>query len=139
MAFIKLKNNSIIQEVGPSRKFKSNKPQAPAIIGTSNARLALCKQALDTFCARWEEGSQGAPVDLTLDEYGKPELRNHITAGEMLYHYIEERHAFFKSRTFTLLAVERPFAVPIDENQPNLIYVGRLDKEFRYEGHLYIG
>jgi len=106
----------------------------------SNKTLELVKSSMAEFVSYWEENASETPVDQLTDPItGRPELRNAETAMEMLYNYIEERGPMLCGRDFKLLAVEQPFAVPLDEARPELIYIGRFDKVFKYQGRIYIG
>lgn len=100
----------------------------------------IVKKAMDAWLTYWEAESDGAdPHQLTDEITGRAEIRNSSTAMEMLFNYIEERRGIFQSRDFKLLAIEQPFAVPLDPERPDLLYIGRLDKVFQYQGRIYIG
>jgi hypothetical protein len=100
---------------------------------------ALVKKALKSFLAKWEEECPDVNPFSHEDQHGKPQIRNADTAMEMLFHYIEERRSILQSRDFKLLAIEQPFAVPLDADRSDLFYIGRLDKVFEYQGRIYIG
>lgn len=99
----------------------------------------LVKKAMSAWLSYWERESDGADPYQSQDDNGRTELRNANTAMEMLFNYIEEKRAIFQSRDFRLLSVEQPFAVPLDPERPDLLYIGRLDKVFEYQGRIYIG
>lgn len=63
-------------------------------------------------------------------------VRNPATALEMIYSYIEKRRSFISK--CEMIAIEQPFAVPLDPRDNNLIYVGRLDKVVKHEGEIKI-
>ena len=92
---------------------------------------ALVKEALRVWIERWEENSDNEDPNQMINDKGRPEVRNSGTAMEMLFNYIEERKAFMSE--CRLVSVEQPFAVPLDENEPDLYYVGRLDKVVKYQ------
>jgi hypothetical protein len=71
-----------------------------------------------------------------IDKYG---ARNPGQALEMLYGYVDTRRKLFANHTFKLHAIEQPFAVPMDDEDPSIIYVGRLDKVFEIEGRWKVG
>lgn len=60
-------------------------------------------------------------------------------AYEMILAYIDIRRDFLTSPDFELLEIELPFAVPLDPNQKELWYVGRLDKVFSHHGKVNVG
>lgn len=53
---------------------------------------------------------------------------------EMLIAYAEQRSEMLKS--IELLAVEHPFVVPLDPGNPNLFYIGRMDKIVKRGGRI---
>jgi hypothetical protein len=97
--------------------------------------LDLTHIAMKGFLKYWEENATEADV-MSMDD---GEFRNAQTAMEMLYHYIEDRRPLLTNRDFELLAIERPFAVPLSPDDPNLIYIGRWDKVFRWQGKIFLG
>jgi hypothetical protein len=100
--------------------------------------MTLTKAAMTAFVAYWEENATNAEL-MEVESGGKPEFRNAQTATEMVFNYIEERKHTLCRSDFELLDIERPFAVPLDPENPSLIYIGRWDKIFRYQGRIYIG
>lgn len=87
--------------------------------------------AMSAFRAKWDEGRTSRFAD--------DPARNPGVAQEMLYSYCIERRRLLCHKSFRLIDCERPFAVPLDPEDPNLFYVGRLDKIFEYEGRIYVG
>lgn len=81
-------------------------------------------RAAKAFIDGWTE--HNLPVDPTPEEADNMSPRTVATAVAMLEHYIAQRKAFIKN--CKLISIERPFAVPIDPNDPTLLYVGRKDK-----------
>jgi len=63
-------------------------------------------------------------------------FRNFGVAKEMIKQYIIQRREFLES--IELIACEQPFAVPLTE-EADLFFVGRLDKQFRLKGRVYVG
>lgn len=60
------------------------------------------------------------------------------TAIEMIHGYLLERRHFIQSQ-YRLVAIERPFAVPLEPDDPSLFYCGRLDKVIESaQGHIYV-
>lgn len=99
--------------------------------------LALAYQA---FLDEWLEQNGPDPDTLEPSPPGKLATKNPGIAAEMLHHYIAQRRSFLQS--IELLGAETPFMVPLwdtigVEGAPQ--YIGRLDKEFRHEGRVYIG
>lgn len=116
-------------------------------------QILTVDQAVDgahlAFMQNWIENSLPSESDLTgilsmklvdmSDEEKDFRMRNPMTAKEMLWEYAEKRRAMFLDPSFELVAVEQPFAVPLDPDDDSLLYVGRLDKVFRYKGQLLVG
>lgn len=92
--------------------------------------------AYKAFCNTWAEEGMTPAGDIGPEEFDRLRARHPGTALEMLYAYFEQREDFIKTK-ITLLAIERPFAVPLDPNDPTLFYVGRVDKELEWNGHVY--
>ena len=57
------------------------------------------------------------------------------TAFFMLNNYIEKRRSFIES--IELLAIEKPFAVPLFPDDPETFYVGRRDKDIKWNGRVW--
>lgn len=81
--------------------------------------------------------TNGFSSDPSPDEQVLYGMRNCTTALEMLVHYVEQRRTWL--RKVTVMHCELPFAVPLDPDNPDLFYVGRLDKVFEWNGRIYIG
>jgi hypothetical protein len=97
----------------------------------------LTAKALKAFSACFEEkGGLDLREGETQEEYDK-DPRTLMTAVEMLWHYIDRRKK--ELAHFKLLAFEQPFVVPLDPNNPNLFYVGKIDKEIenQRDGRIY--
>lgn len=91
----------------------------------------LAHLALDAFVKEWTEAGQPHPDEIGPETLGELGARHPMTALEMLYEYIDLRRPMLTGASFELLEVEKPFAVPLDPDQPSLYYIGRLDKVFR--------
>tara|TARA_Y100000310_G_scaffold156045_1_gene155479 strand:+ start:5057 stop:6082 length:1026 start_codon:yes stop_codon:yes gene_type:complete len=89
------------------------------------------------FVDEWIEGGATHPDEMDPDEIKRLGQRTPFVAHEMLYEYIIQREEQMKE--FTLLEVELPFAVPLDPEDKDLLYVGRLDKVFEYRGDIIVG
>jgi len=88
-------------------------------------------------CFKEEWSNYGCPSTDNMDEdqiklFG---ARTPDTAFFMLGNYIEKRRSFIED--IELLAIERPFAVPLYPDNPNLFYVGRRDKDIRWNGRVW--
>lgn len=104
----------------------------------SKDTMDLVRDAMVAFKRYWEDNAQSASL-FESDDGGRPEIRNAQTATEMLFNYIEERKSMLCRSDFELIAIEQPFAVPLDPDDPHLIYIGKLDKVFRYQKRIYLG
>lgn len=96
---------------------------------------AIVAEAGVAFDKRWTE--EGLPSDAGRvpyeNEWGKEiyDKRNPMVAREMLSNYIPSRRHIFEQAT--LIAVEQPFAVPLEEDGQTW-YIGRLDKVIQMPG-----
>ena len=96
---------------------------------------SLAKLAFMTFCEKWE--AEGMTPLEQMDDFELKQLkaRTPMTAYEMIFEYIAQREKFL--REITILDIEPPFAVPLDPDNPDLWYVGRLDKIWERRGDIY--
>ena len=98
----------------------------------------IVKASWLAFNRKWE--SEMTPWEEMGDEEKKRlGARTPMVALEMLYGYIEAREKILFSPDFELIAIEQPFAVPLDPDDDTLFYVGRMDKVFRWRGDIYGG
>ena len=95
--------------------------------------------ASDAFNRRWEEEGMTPVEEMSMEEADQLNPRLPSVAYEMLYEYIETRSNFLRNPELELIAVEQPFAVPLDPDNPELFYVGRLDKVFSIRGDIFVG
>lgn len=93
---------------------------------------SIVDEACNAFAVEWIKGGMPHPDELSSDDLDNLSPRTPPIAREMLHGYIEARKHIFQDPSFELLAVEQPFAVPLDPNDPSLFFVGRLDKIFRW-------
>ncbi len=95
----------------------------------------LASLALGAFVDQWQQAGGKLQDQMTDDEIFKSGFRNENTAFEMIYAYIKQRRTFIEG--IEIIKVELPFAVPLDPNNPNLLYVGRIDKVIRWNGSIW--
>lgn len=90
----------------------------------------IIEESYKAFVAKWVE--EGAPYPLSLEQAENWEPRTPENAKEMLHGYLAARRGFIEE--CELLAVERPFAVPLypGDDESNPIYIGRLDKVVKH-------
>ena len=84
------------------------------------------------FVEKWQE--EGMPDHNDMTAMSSLGARTPGNAMEMLWNYIEQRKTFMSQ--CTLIACERPFAVPIYPDNTEIFYIGRLDKVVRYEDRI---
>ena len=94
----------------------------------------LAKKALGAFLEHWCGEGMPAPADMDYEMEQALSPRTPGRAFEMIVAYIDKRlpHA----DDFELLAVEKPFIVPLDPNDDSLFYIGRIDKVVRRRGKI---
>ena len=93
----------------------------------------------EAFLTCWVENGGPDPKESDPFELDRLQPRVPMNALEMLYAYVDERRALFSRPGFELLAVEQPFAVPLDPEDATLFYVGRMDKIFAIKDEIYVG
>jgi hypothetical protein len=101
--------------------------------------IEVATEAIKAFNAKWVEEGMLSIEELGPDDMAKLKMRHPGTAMEMIYNYCDTRKAFLNDPELEIVAIEQPFAVPLDPSDPDLFYVGRLDKVFRKRGKLFIG
>lgn len=102
----------------------------------SEKRLKLnvvTDRAFEAWCKEWESRDRPGPDDLDEDNMELMGIRNPMTAHEMIHFYVERRQRLFNNKTFRLISVEEPFAVPLNK-EGSLLYTGRWDKVIGLEG-----
>lgn len=97
----------------------------------------IADEAYQAFILKWMAEGGPDPAEIGEEELKELSPRTPYIALEMIYEYIEQRKPFFADPTFELLHVERPFAVPLNPDDPSLFYVGRIDKIFKKQGLIY--
>jgi hypothetical protein len=85
----------------------------------------------------WTDEGYPSLDEMTDEDYEVIKMRNPNTALDMIRAYIDKRRSFLEG--IEVLDIERPFAVPLDPGNPELFYVGRLDKIFKWQGRIYVG
>jgi hypothetical protein len=99
----------------------------------------IVEEAFKAFEASWVESGGTPMLEMSPEEATRLAPRLPATFLEMLYEYVDARMSIFKDPSFKVLAVEKPFAVPLDPQDDTLFYVGRLDKTFEFKGKRYVG
>lgn len=100
------------------------------IAGTPKAEL--CEAALKVWLLEWAARGMPPPEEIDYEQEKEWSPRTPMVAMEMLVAYVSERAKV--KQDFELLAVEQPFAVPIDPDDPTLFYIGKIDKIVRDKG-----
>lgn len=106
---------------------------------TGKARSLVIEEAYQAFITEWTKSGFSHPDDMSPDDIDNLGAKTPQIAQEMLFSYFEAREHIFLDPSFKLLDIERPFAVPLDPNDPTLFYVGKLDKVFEYQGRVRVG
>jgi len=104
----------------------------------SDVREEIVTKAFAHFMEEWVSRYQMPGIDeMEGQEYNDLRPRVPTTALEMLYVYADERRTFFTTGDIELLAVEKPFVVPLDPKDDSLFYCGRFDKLIRWNGRIH--
>jgi hypothetical protein len=99
----------------------------------------IADEAYAAFITEWVSNDLPAPENMSPDELEDMTPRTPQVAQEMIYNYLDARWTIFHDPGFELVDIEKPFAVPLDPNNPSLWYVGRLDKVFKFRGKYVVG
>lgn len=93
--------------------------------------------AMEAFLACWTENGFPSWDEWGIEHDQKFKIRTPGTAAEMFENYIDQRRKFIAENE--VIAIEKPFVVPLSVDKPEIGYVGRLDKVFRAWGRIHIG
>ena len=85
---------------------------------------ALTEVASQAFIAVWTEA--GWPLEPDPDQYSDFKARTPTKAREMFFYYYKELAEHMNR--WTLIQTEQPFVVPLDTEDEELFYSGRIDK-----------
>ena len=94
----------------------------------------LANLALAAFEQTWQEAGLPLAENASIEELDGWGYRNPGTAFEMIVCYIEIRRPYIQE--CEILAVEKPFAAAIRTDDPDLFYIGRIDKVVRKDGRI---
>lgn len=100
---------------------------------SKTTRRETIEEAYQAFVAKWVEEGFPHPDEMSPEDIDDIIPRTPMIAQEMLYNYIDERMHIFEAPSFELLHIERPFCIPMSPTDDTLFYVGRMDKEIRYQ------
>ena len=128
----------------PALAFGSAWHSAMDILWGRTAELYQSKQstrvvidaAYEAFIAEWTKSGFPHPDELGPDELDDLAPRTPQVALEMLHAYVPARQHIFTDPSFKLLAIEKPFAVPLAPDDDTTWYIGRLDKVFSYRSRV---
>lgn len=95
----------------------------------------LREVAYEAFKEAWSKFDLPPADNLDEDTIDLFKARIPDTAFFMLGNYIEKRRSFIEN--IELLAIERPFAVPLSPDDPETFYVGRRDKDIKWSGRIW--
>lgn len=103
-----------------------------ANIAGANDRVELARRAYNAFLTHW--CAEGMPPPGEIDYEMEKELspRTPGRAFEMIVSYIDKRSQ--SAADFELIAIEKPFIVPLDPQDDTLFYIGKIDKIVRRRG-----
>ena len=96
----------------------------------------LIAAAYSKFEEKWVEGGFPPIDEVDGDWENKLKARTPSTCLGMLEEYVDHRRSYLSG--LEVLAVERPFAVPLSPDDDELWYCGRLDKIIKMDGKVYI-
>jgi len=96
----------------------------------------IASVAFESFCNKWAAEGMTPFDQMDADEMKQLKARTPMTAYEMIFNYVGERRGFLED--IEILDIEPPFAVPLDPDNPNLWYVGRLDKVWKRRGDIHV-
>lgn len=108
---------------------------AQEVIWASMGKLQkreLATRAYGAFLQHWCGEGMPAPADMDYEMEKELSPRTPGRALEMIVAYIDKR--WTNAADFEVIAIERPFVVPLDPDDDSLFYCGRIDKIVRRRG-----
>lgn len=87
------------------------------------------------FVAHWIAEGLPPPSDIDYEMEKAMAPRTPGNALDMIAAYVETRHRAI-TQDFQLQACEQPFLVPLDRRQPDLAYIGKIDKVVLRDGRV---
>lgn len=107
----------------------------PSIGNEGKDDETVLKLAIMAFLDCWVEQGAPHPDDMSPEVADDWMPRHPGVGAEMLWNYIQQKKEFISE--CEILNIERPIAVPIDPDRPDLFYIGRIDKEVKHRGRVY--
>jgi hypothetical protein len=98
--------------------------------------VATIKEAFCAFEAVWEEQGLKPATEMSPEDEADMKPRTPVTALCMIEEYIPMRRRLIQSHS--VLAIEKPFAVPLEPDNEELWYCGRLDKVIEGPDGVYV-
>jgi len=95
-------------------------------------REELAQMAFSALLAVWMKEGMPAPADIDYELEKELSPRTPMQALEMIVAYIDARQR--TAGDFDIVAIESPFAVPLDPNDDTLFYIGKIDKIVKRRG-----
>lgn len=95
----------------------------------------LINAAFVKFEDSWTNSGFSLLDEMDDEEIKKLSPKHPGIAFNMIVEYVDQRRAFIEG--CEILSIEKPFAVPLDPTNPELFYVGRIDKVVRRDGRIY--
>lgn len=84
------------------------------------------------FDQQWVEQGMLPPEKMTIEDFDRLGARTPMVAREMYANYAEKRTPILDA--CELLFAEQPFAVPLYPDNPDIWYIGRMDKGIKHGG-----
>lgn len=92
----------------------------------------VLSNSYQAFLNEWLALGMTHPSELGMEGLKELGARNPMNAQEMLIGYISNRARFIRSGEVELLQTEKPFAIPLDPDEKDLFYVGKIDKVIKH-------
>jgi hypothetical protein len=96
------------------------------------SKKTLCLLGYEAFLKHWIEEGMPPPDEIDYEVEREYAPRTPSQAMEMIIAYVDDRLRTIQD--FEMIAVEKGFAVPLDPNNPDLFYIGKIDKIVRRRG-----
>jgi PD-(D/E)XK nuclease superfamily protein len=105
-----------------------------AVSRSEPIRRQIADKAYEAFAVQWVHEGMPNPNEMTYEMEEELGPRTPNRAYEMLLAYVEERSRLMHE--FSLISVEKAFAVPLDPQDDSLFYIGLIDKVVKRHGKI---
>lgn len=99
-------------------------------------RLEVIALAQLAFEAEWTAAGLPSPRDMSYELEKEYSPRTPANALEMIAGYVEHRAPLLEGGDVEVISIEKPLIIPLDRDDKDLYYIGKMDKIVRNRGRI---